>query len=341
MPEVDSETNPPQSEQLQITCTSSPSTATLLPPSTWLPSPDLRPFTAPPTPNQRNPLRPKSVPLTHTVVTKSLADSSPPLNDSATDSGSAMLLNMINQLPRQIATVQMKQTHYAAAPLLAANDKDRATRPDRHLTDYTIANTDRFGLRLGDQHESATQLETTKTWHPHVYAKPPKAPTPHSIGDILGLQRSSVDLTATIVTQPHLIGDSKVSNVTSISQILNAKSTTEQLSVNARLIGQYTDAGAENRFGTTIRSGSMSECSEEDGLSAISDQPLNLSVARSERRPGTKTQAAVPAALQPARTASKTLKKGKIICIVLYNYLLSTICCQNAKAAHKFILFTV
>lgn len=28
------------------------------------------------------------------------------------------------------------------------------------------------------------------TWHPHVYAKPPKQPTPHSISDILGLSLS-------------------------------------------------------------------------------------------------------------------------------------------------------
>ncbi|XP_013776441.2 homeobox protein Hox-B5a-like [Limulus polyphemus] len=33
---------------------------------------------------------------------------------------------------------------------------------------------------------------TSRTWHPHVYARPPKQPTPHFISDILGLRDSSL-----------------------------------------------------------------------------------------------------------------------------------------------------
>lgn len=47
-----------------------------------------------------------------------------------------------------------------------------------------------------DQTQSAEndpQSDKTVAWHPHVYAKPPKQPTPHSISDILGLSRTRLD----------------------------------------------------------------------------------------------------------------------------------------------------
>lgn len=41
--------------------------------------------------------------------------------------------------------------------------------------------------------EDQLELSKEKAWHPHVYAKPPKQPTPHSINDILGLSRTRLD----------------------------------------------------------------------------------------------------------------------------------------------------
>lgn len=330
MPEVDSETNPPHSESSLTANNTSPllitSGTTHLPPSTWLNHPDQRPFTAPPTPSLRNPLRPHSVPLAqqlHIPQPQPTLPQPDPSNDHR--ESPTMILNMINQMP-------IKQSQYTPT---IASDKS-TTRNDRHLTDYTInTNTDRFGLRLvADDCCSPTIINhlqtTTKSWHPHIYAKPPKAPTPHSIGDILGLQAltnppadlasSKVSATTTTTRSPLITGADRPVNVT-ISQILNAKSlaNNDQLSaVDSRLIcGKYV-AGNESdlRFGSaTMRSGSMSEeCSEDDGMS---DQPLNLSVAKSERRTSPVKGAAVasPGGVQQ-RSTTKISKKGMCICTV-------------------------
>lgn len=317
MPELDSETNPPHSEPSFTASSSSPlsiTPTTLLPPSTWESHTDQRPFTAPPTHSLRDPLRSHSVPLAQRPHNTQFQ--APQQKDPLTDrrNSPTMILNMINQLP-------IKQSHYIP-PIVS--DKS-TTRNDRHLTDYTInTNTDRFGLRLTADDRTSTILlqTTTKSWHPHVYAKPPKAPTPHSIGDILGVQKLNTPdvapATTTTVTRS-LITSSDRANVT-ISQILNAKSsslkssssptqtpTSDQLNnIDSRLvIGQFAGSESDLRFG------SMSEeCSEDDG---ISDQPLNLSVERSERRVSPVRAALVLTShqMQP-RTSTKTSKKGKL-----------------------------
>ncbi|KAL1122482.1 hypothetical protein AAG570_002813 [Ranatra chinensis] len=43
---------------------------------------------------------------------------------------------------------------------------------------------------------------TGASWHPHVYASPPKAPTPHSISDILGWNRREAGREETAEEQP-------------------------------------------------------------------------------------------------------------------------------------------
>lgn len=54
------------------------------------------------------------------------------------------------------------------------------TEPELITTDQTRA-------------ENDPQSDKAIAWHPHVYAKPPKQPTPHSISDILGLSRTRLD----------------------------------------------------------------------------------------------------------------------------------------------------
>lgn len=84
--------------------------------------------------------------------------------------------------------------------------------------------------------------KTTKTWHPHVYGKPPKRPTPHSIDDILGLPALTIST------------------------------------------GRSSNKVRSSSFskGQSRRMESMSSVSDnEDNISTISDQPLNLSVAKS------------------------------------------------------------
>lgn len=324
MPEVDSETNSPHSKPSHTSSTS-PSSITA---TTQLSNNtnDQRPFTAPPTPNLHDPLRPHSVPLGQQPHIPQFPATPQHIDSFATDRhrSPTMILNMMKQLP-------IKQSHYI--PTIAPEKS--TTRSDRYITDYTInTNTDRFGLRVAidDDRSSTNNLQTpTKSWHPHIYAKPPKAPTPHSIGDILGLQKLSAasdtapaDLCCSTTTSTRslitpIIGD-RSSNVT-ISQILNAKSSSPQPvsdqlgNVNSRMsIGQYKRTEPELRFGS-MRSGSMSEeCSEDDG---ISDQPLNLSVTRSERRVSPVKSSVVSLDGGQHRPTTKTSKKGESIYILM------------------------
>lgn len=48
-------------------------------------------------------------------------------------------------------------------------------------------------LSSGQGNETTTTIDKILAWHPHVYANPPKKPTPHSISDILGLSRTRLD----------------------------------------------------------------------------------------------------------------------------------------------------
>lgn len=43
-----------------------------------------------------------------------------------------------------------------------------------------------------EAHLTSTNMAAPATWHPHVYARPPTRPTPHTIADILGLRDLSV-----------------------------------------------------------------------------------------------------------------------------------------------------
>lgn len=112
-----------------------------------------------------------------------------------------------------------------------------------------------------------TEFKVT-SWHPHVYAQAPKIPTPHSIGDILGLKVPTKSIPM------HLTYIDQLSTKEAINQILNATikspETYDEHNFHegiSRKCGDYL-----------IRSTSLSECSEDDILS--NDQPLNLSISR-------------------------------------------------------------
>lgn len=112
-----------------------------------------------------------------------------------------------------------------------------------------------------------TEFKVT-SWHPHVYAKPPKIPTPHSIGDILGLK------VPTKTIPMHLTYIDQLSTKETINQFLNATIKSpeayDEPSFNEGISRKCSDY--------LIRSTSLSECSEDDVLS--NDQPLNLSITR-------------------------------------------------------------
>lgn len=58
-------------------------------------------------------------------------------------------------------------------------------RPERAAASARAGEATPGGCAVGSMESSAFPL---RSWHPHVYAKPPKSPTPHSIAHILGIR---------------------------------------------------------------------------------------------------------------------------------------------------------
>lgn len=129
--------------------------------------------------------------------------------------------------------------------------------------------TDNKDLEHCDSIKETTLTEFKVTsWHPHVYAKPPKIPTPHSIGDILGLKVPTKSIPM------HLTYIDQLTTKETINQILNATikspDTYDEHNFHEGISRKCSDY--------LIRSTSLSECSEDDMLP--NDQPLNLSISR-------------------------------------------------------------
>lgn len=93
--------------------------------------------------------------------------------------------------------------------------------------------------------ESAIDQSNDKglAWHPHVYAKPPKQPTPHSINDILGLCRTRLDSGS-----------------------------------NGEFYKEESSRHSFQRMGSSM---SMSESSDSEEQFRGGDQPLNLCLSKS------------------------------------------------------------
>ncbi|XP_055681911.1 homeobox protein DTH-1 [Lutzomyia longipalpis] len=110
-------------------------------------------------------------------------------------------------------------------------------------------------------------MPNVHTWHPHVYAKPPKVPTPHSIGDILGW-KSPKRPRPQITKSPPIYSQ--------LPQLLHPVIKSPNLDDSQTYPGQI---GTPFAHSFISRSESISEISEDD--SGISDQPLNLSLSKS------------------------------------------------------------
>lgn len=128
--------------------------------------------------------------------------------------------------------------------------------------------------------EKTNDLGLISSWHHHVYAQPPKRPTPHTIGDILGWQspQRPKPIRPGQTTDLFINPDSEISP---LNQLLNVRLKTTVNSVDDDFRQKYQPNYQEKNFNNHFipRSSSMSESSEDD--SCISDQPLNLSISKS------------------------------------------------------------
>lgn len=119
-----------------------------------------------------------------------------------------------------------------------------------------------------------------RTWHPHVYANPPKQPTPHFIIDILGIRDSSSPLHPNQVTGTVVIQ-------TSVSPL----SATTQTIVNGT--GHYPIHHSQHQHFHNSSSNSSSCSSFSPSITSagedlaepktVIEQPLNLSCPEKAR----------------------------------------------------------
>ncbi|XP_058983910.1 mucin-5AC [Musca domestica] len=93
-----------------------------------------------------------------------------------------------------------------------------------------------------EAHLTSTNMSASATWHPHVYARPPTRPTPHTIADILGLR----DLNAAI----HAVGSN---NNNTIMSTTTTTTTNINLPHNTNaLISRDPHDESSNSSATTI-----------------------------------------------------------------------------------------
>lgn len=263
-----------------------------------------RPLTAPPTIIARNSLRTFSEPPIPIISTTMLNE----------NKSKFLIPHRIDQ--KTDCNDHIKESQYIEFTNLDESPREETRRLREEISDPILDT------------RSTTPIELNRqSWHPHVYAKPPKAPTPHSIGDILGIK---------VPKKPKPIRtaymDQDVSRVT-INEILNANNKMEETNYSVkyshhlhdRLVGvpggvvggggSVGGAGGGGAGGVQYnqhyipRSTSLSEGSEDD--SGISDQPLNLSITKS------RDTSPLPVPLRPVKH-----KKGKIFFLLLKHIVL-------------------
>ncbi|XP_059622079.1 homeobox protein B-H2 [Phlebotomus argentipes] len=203
-----------------------------------------RPFTAPPEVAGKCQLRTNSAPLGSYGDIFDAEECLSPCKSR----GSASVENNCNSLHEPDSVRMCRETASICDVTLKSNSVSLLDTPAA----YTCSAEDKFPT-----------MPNIHTWHPHVYAKPPKAPTPHSIGDILGWKSPK---------RPHKSSPS----YPQMSQILHSVLKSPSLDESQTYPGQM---GASFGHNFISRSESISEISEDD--SGISDQPLNLSISKS------------------------------------------------------------
>nr|XP_036234258.1 homeobox protein slou [Bactrocera oleae] len=134
----------------------------------------------------------------------------------------------------------------------------------------------------------------TESWHPHVYARPPMRPTPHSIADILGWRATASPsqqrtFVANNVSNNNMVGQrdamddssNSSSNAATALPPVPAKSPKSILRNFQQQFAQQPQSPL--REPAHMRSTSVSEASEDDASGSIMDQPLNLCVPKKPR----------------------------------------------------------
>lgn len=185
------------------------------------------------------------------------------------------------------------------------------------LNDIELKSQSEINLRKDDSSfsdncviDKSDDLGIISTWHQHVYAQPPKRPTPHTIGDILGWQspQRPKPIRPGQTTDLFINPDSEISP---LNQLLNVRLKPTVNSVDDEFRQKYQTNYQEKNFNNHFipRSSSMSESSEDD--SCVSDQPLNLSLSKSR-------DTSPSPSIGRSAVKLKKCKKGKGLCLKIY-----------------------
>lgn len=170
------------------------------------------------------------------------------------------------------------------------------------------------------------------SWHPHVYAKPPKAPTPHAIGDILGWSVKK-KVHAPSAVRPKDV-ECQTNNGSSTKQLINVrrkdcsghsnKSRVDFVIVNQnnsfakdQVLSRQSPSSALNFVSCpplgNLHAGGLVAAREGSVPGAdVCEQPLDLCVARR----GSCASLPSPVAGSLPQDLSKTAKKGE--CLLYY-----------------------
>ncbi|CAH2054977.1 unnamed protein product, partial [Iphiclides podalirius] len=118
------------------------------------------------------------------------------------------------------------------------------------------------------------------SWHPHVYGKPPKKPTPHTIEYILGLSDKTGQEEPRRSTVSQLMNVKR--NFETKKQVSQEKGTQVQDSNERRASSVHKNRLQEQLLQRGVRTDS--DCAVQYGFKV--DEPLNLSVPKVKESPG-------------------------------------------------------
>ncbi|CAO1430979.1 unnamed protein product [Diamesa hyperborea] len=117
------------------------------------------------------------------------------------------------------------------------------------------------------------------TWHEHIYRNVPKAPTPHSIGDILGWQFNEKPILSRTNDRNNNNNNSNSNNnINNNETYQNVEPSALQHLLNLNVKSSKNNHQISKAIPNFDRNLSVSETSEDESI--VNDQPLNLCVTK-------------------------------------------------------------
>ncbi|XP_054709619.1 homeobox protein Nkx-6.1-like [Uloborus diversus] len=152
------------------------------------------------------------------------------------------------------------------------------------------------------QRPTSYSLSKMRTWHPHVYANPPKQPTPHFIIDILGIRDSNSPLPPAQVSGPILLSSPTPPSQPVVNGSHSYHHHANHHHHHHHHSNQHFHNSSSNSSSCSSYSPSMASASEDlaEPAKTVIEQPLNLSCPEKGRG-----ETPSPSKLTPFRVVPK------------------------------------